>query len=126
MLHNGDKKFDMLYCGVSISMDSSLSSQLQSHVSHIVKSFFTVGLAHLPKLNNETERKRNRERFKALSSLLVIVFVNTMLTTTALADLNGTEHKKLSRQTTLVHRSDRSVSTKWINGGGDHPDLATR
>ncbi|KRX54482.1 hypothetical protein T09_9483 [Trichinella sp. T9] len=113
MLHNGDKKFDMLYCGVSISMDSSLSSQLQSHVSHIVKSFFTVGLAHLPKLNNECREMLTtllktsavkgekfsflfkkfqfncivgcedwwvRERFKALSSLLVIVFVNTMLT----------------------------------------------
>ncbi|KRX69540.1 hypothetical protein T06_11804 [Trichinella sp. T6] len=70
MLHNGDKKFDMLYCGVSISMDSSLSSQLQSHVSHIVKSFFTVGLAHLPKLNNETLLKTSAVKERTLQSSL--------------------------------------------------------
>ncbi|KRX13582.1 hypothetical protein T07_6792 [Trichinella nelsoni] len=87
---NGDKKFDMLYCGVSISMDSPMSSHFQSHVSHIGKSFFTVGLAHLPKLNNESrEIGTERERFKAVSSLLVIVFVNTMLTLFS----NGTGEK---------------------------------
>ncbi|KRY37474.1 hypothetical protein T01_14785 [Trichinella spiralis] len=51
MLHNGDKKFDMLYCGVSVSMDSPLS----------------IGLAHLPKLNNESREMLTTERKKSVN-----------------------------------------------------------